>query len=395
MHGRYRADFLYTKRGYFYFQRRIPIDVQQHYRCDRIQLALNTKDFSEARRKAARLIADLEDQWSRFRDEAKADVLDRFLKSYRRQERMDPKPDEIMQLYLDRKGADRPKSFRQPIERAFRYMKQISGDRRLSQYERQDAVKLRDQLLARGMAPQSVKRNVSIIGTAVKVFIAEYGLPYDNVFANVDCGSTKLVKARVPLDDKEIRILQKAAMEVDDEPRWLLALISDTGMRLSEAAGLAVEDIFLDAEIPYVHVRPHPWRSLKTASSERKVPLVGVSLWAARRAVEASGEAYAFPSICDGQRTKGNSTSATLNKWMKGRVPGVGKVVHSLRHSMRDRLRAVECPSEVIDQIGGWTLSGVGQAYGRGYPLEVLDRWVREMASQVEVVKLDSLPPSN
>ena len=198
MQGRYRADFLYTKRGYFYFQRRIPTDVRQHYRCDRIQLALNTRDFSEARRKAARLNADLEDQWSRFRDEAKADVLDRFLKTYRRQERMDPKPDEIMQLYIDRKGANRSKSFLPPIERAFRYLKQICGDRCLSQYERPDAVKLRDQLLARGMAPQSVKRNVSIIGTAVKVFVAEYGLPYDNVFENVDCGSTKLVKTRVP-----------------------------------------------------------------------------------------------------------------------------------------------------------------------------------------------------
>ena len=28
---------------------------------------------------------------------------------------------------------------------------------------------------------------------------------------------------------------------------------------------------------------------------------------------------------------------------------------------MRDRLRAVGCPAEVIDQIGGWTTSGIGQ----------------------------------
>ena len=29
-------------------------------------------------------------------------------------------------------------------------------------------------------------------------------------------------------------------MSIDDEARWLVALISDTGMRLSEAAGLSV-----------------------------------------------------------------------------------------------------------------------------------------------------------
>ena len=46
-------------------------------------------------------------------------------------------------------------------------------------------------------------------------------------------------------------------METDDEARWLVALISDTGMRLSEAAGLSKEDIHLDADIPYVEIRPH------------------------------------------------------------------------------------------------------------------------------------------
>ena len=70
-------------------------------------------------------------------------------------------------------------------------------------------------------------------------------------------------------------------MTVDDENRWLLSLISDTGMRLSEAAGLASDDIVLDADIPHINVRPHPWRRLKTKGSERLVPLVGASLWAA------------------------------------------------------------------------------------------------------------------
>ena len=34
---------------------------------------------------------------------------------------------------------------------------------------------------------------------------------------------------------------------------------------------------------------------------------------------------------------------------------------------MRDRLRAVQCPSDMIDQIGGWTTAGVGQGYGEGF----------------------------
>jgi len=49
-----------------------------------------------------------------------------------------------------------------------------------------------------------------------------------------------------------------------------------------------------------------------------------------------------------------------------------GCVIHSFRHSLRDRLRAVQCPSDMIDQIGGWSTAGVGQAYGEGYSVSGL-----------------------
>ena len=71
---------------------------------------------------------------------------------------------------------------------------------------------------------------------------------------------------------------------------------------------------------------------------------------------------YAFPS----KGINAYSASAAINNWLKPRVPE-GCVVHSFRHSMRDRLRAVQCPSDMIDQIGGWAIAGVGQSYGEGY----------------------------
>ena len=37
---------------------------------------------------------------------------------------------------------------------------------------------------------------------------------------------------------------------------------------------------------------------------------------------------------------------------------------------------AVECPSEIIDQLGGWSLKSVGQGYGKGYELSVLGKWL-------------------
>ena len=187
----------------------------------------------------------------------------------------------------------------------------------------------------------------------------------------------EMPKERQPISLDAIRCIQHECIDIDDENRWLLALISDTGMRLSEAAGLAKDDIVLDADIPHINVRPHPWRRLKTKGSERLVPLTGASLWAAKR-LQQHDSAYAFPRYCDGQTCNANSASAAINKWLKPRASD-DAVVHSLRHSMRDRLRAVECPSDIIDQIGGGSSSTVGSSYGKGYELPVLAKWMKMM----------------
>jgi integrase len=160
--------------------------------------------------------------------------------------------------------------------------------------------------------------------------------------------------------------------------RWLVALISDTGMRLSEGAGLLKSDIQLASDIPYVRIQKHPWRNLKTASSERIIPLCGQALWAAEQIVGSDPTSqFAFPRYNQQDTTKANSASAALNKWLQQYVP-IRCMMHSFRHSMRDRLRSVQCPSDIADQIGGWTSEGVGQGYGSGYPLSVLNEWVEK-----------------
>jgi integrase len=63
---------------------------------------------------------------------------------------------------------------------------------------------------------------------------------------------------------------------------------------------------------------------------------------------------------------------------MKPYVPE-GCVVHSFRHSFRDRLRALEAPMEVTDTLGGWSTQTIGQTYGKGYELTVLSKWMRRI----------------
>ena len=87
------------------------------------------------------------------------------------------------------------------------------------------------------------------------------------------------------------------------------------------------------------------------------------SLWACKRLLGDNNDSiFAFPRYCNENTANANSASGALNKWLSDYAAD-GCVIHSFRHSMRDRLRAVQCPSDMIDQIGGWASAGVGQGY--------------------------------
>jgi len=149
-------------------------------------------------------------------------------------------------------------------------------------------------------------------------------------------------------------------------------------MRLSESVGLLVDDLVIDVEHPYINLTGHPHRHLKTDSSERAIPLVGASLWAAQRIKRVTSSPFYFERYCDIEGCNSNSASAAINKWIKT-IAGSEAVIHGLRHGFRDRLRAVEAPVDMIDQLGGWSLRSVRQGYGDGYPLELLYRWMEKL----------------
>lgn len=378
----YKKAYVFRKQGIYYFQRRVPSDLRRHYRSDRVSVSLRTSSRSEALIRSKKIASQLESYWFELRLKETEFALPRGLVAISEATAPTISIEQVRNLYLERRGSHAGRVFEQTTARAFEYLTSKLGDRPFESYQRTDALKLRDWLLARGLAPQSAKRTLSVIQSAFQLAIDEFGLDCTNVFARLDVGRSKSVHARNPISELGLRNLQSRCRDLDDANRWLVALISDTGMRLAEALGLAIADIHLDGEVPFVEIQPHPWRRLKTAGSARKVPLVGASLWAAERLVARSDGQFAFPTYCNANGCNSNSASAALGKWMKSQLAESGVVVHSFRHSLRDRLRNVGCPSDVADQIGGWKTAGVGQTYGHGYALEVMKRWMNEIELQ-------------
>ena len=145
----------------------------------------------------------------------------------------------------------------------------------------------------------------------VNLAMTEHGIERRNPFSSIYMPD-EVQEERQPIPIASIRSIQRDCIAINDEMRWLLALISDTRMRLSEAAGLHRDDIILDAPVPYLNLQPHSWRRLKT-KERRHIPLIGVPLWAAKR-IQQRDRKYAFPRYCDGLKCNANSDSAALNK---------------------------------------------------------------------------------
>ena len=134
---------------------------------------------------------------------------------------------------------------------------EICGDKACPDYRTTDAGLVHDTLIGRGLSVTSIRRSFNTIKAIFNLAIAEHGLEMHNPFASIFMPEGDS-KKRVSIPNFTIREIQQSCYSIDDDMRWLVALISDTGMRLAEAAGLHMDDLHLDDAVPCVETRPRP-----------------------------------------------------------------------------------------------------------------------------------------
>ena len=372
-------SYLLCRNGTYYYNRRIPKDIRHIYPSIRIVLSLRTRSKAAAIRGATSLTVKLEEYWSTVRVKCFAEKMLPTIN------RTDSKLSGIKfstatTQYLALKGVGKEKYFTTYTMRNSGYLIACLGDQDLMAIPSSNGGKFRDALVKRGLASSSIKRIFTSVRSIVSLAMSEHGLDMINPFANVYFPERNDTKRRLPISANHIKQVQQSCMKMNDDKRHLLCLISDTGLRLSEAVGLRTQDIHLNSPIPYLSIQENEVRRLKTKQSKRDIPLVGASLWAATAIKETAGSYYAFPRYTKEGQCNANSASAALNKWLQSQV-NKDAVCHSFRHSLRDRLRAVQCPSDITDAIGGWATTNIGQTYGAGYDLDVLHEWMRKITS--------------
>ncbi|RYC29506.1 integrase [Lichenibacterium minor] len=417
--------------GSFQYRRRIPVCLHGHYPGKAFYVRSLGRDAHELARKAADLTAELDGLWARLRADSGAvedipaegqatgqdaaggpqtalQVLVGYLGARKATEASrnadafghiaaGPAPfavtvplavitlGDALALYLSHHPKGEMKKFRADAERVVNGVVAMAGDLPLSFYTRQQAQAYRDDLLTRN-STGTVRRRLDTLVAVFNKAVAEEGLTLGNAFENLSIPQEgQDAKKREGYTTAELSVIAGACRRLDDDIRHIIGLQLDTGARAGEIIGLRVQDVVLDHAVPHVRIRPFGTvRTLKTDASRRDIPLVGVALWSAGRAVAAAkargNGGWLFSRYASDREVKATHASNTLNKWLSG-LEGVanGKTTHCMRHAMRDRLRAAQVPHDIQEAIGGWGARTVGQGYGQGYPLEVLHAHMTRM----------------
>jgi integrase len=138
---------------------------------------------------------------------------------------------------------------------------------------------------------------------------------------------------------------------------------------LSEILGLRPDDWRQEDGVHYFDIQPHEGRGLKTAASRRRVPIHPEIL---RLGVSRDVLPFNIKPAVFSQR---------FARWLRGEVGVVDPrlVFHSIRHTVRDRLRAARVMESEQRALMGWSSQDVADAYGSGFPLSVLLRAVKKI----------------
>ena len=189
--GQVRYRMVYTQYphicilfGIYHFVRRVPADLQQHYRSDRVSISLRTKSARAASRSAVSISQRLDDYWHGLRLQ-KMDVPALHLVIDDEADMPDNSPTmmEAVDTYLRLKADKQTPTFIRAAKRNGRYVAEALGNRPITSYSSSDAASFRDHLFDKGLSLGSVKRIFGSVRSIINLVMREHGIEGNNAFA--------------------------------------------------------------------------------------------------------------------------------------------------------------------------------------------------------------------
>ena len=127
-------QYTYVKDGIYYYGRKVPKDLREHYLRDRIVMSLRTKTAHKASLSATSITAKLEAYWLSLRLSAMDVPASHLLVANSDYQSNVITLSQAKQAYIKLKGEGRSKTFFTSAERNTNYVISCLGDRPIDQY---------------------------------------------------------------------------------------------------------------------------------------------------------------------------------------------------------------------------------------------------------------------
>ena len=160
----------------------------------------------------------------------------------------------------------------------------IIGDKPLSDITRTDVLAFKSywsKRITEGLSADTANKQLRYVRDIIENVAVQNELPVDVDPLFVKTRFQYIPKSRPPFEAAFVQnTLLPGLDKLNARDRMAMYAMADTGARESEIFGLRPEDIFLEAPIPFIWIRPYEKYHLKTRTSERQIPLVGTALLA-------------------------------------------------------------------------------------------------------------------
>jgi integrase len=293
----------------------------------------------------------------------------------------EPRLSDALAIYLTESRAADGQKFRNDTVHAFRRFELLLGDMALSELRHVHACTFRDYLLGLGLSPVTVRKQSSILNAMLNLAFRYLDIDRLSPFRALRIAGEETRRPMRVITAELLEDVKNKLANTRARPYKLIGLIQlNTGMRVSEPVYARLEDCVLDHPIPHLWVRRNELAQRKTPSSIRAVPLLGVSLMAAKKLyyqASVQGSEWLVPSYA---RYHGsNSCSAMMCRYLAE----FEFRSHMFRHALIDRMKACnDIPTRLAESITGHSSGGSDfNTYGTvGYTLEQKEVVLRRIA---------------
>ncbi len=297
-------------------------------------------------------------------------------------------------INLQNKSADQLRKWKNIPLRAIARFKEVVGDKPLADITRADAVQFYRYWLGRvapeaddvePMHPSSANRE---IGELRKLYREYFDFKHNdkhrlNPFLQLsfsEDGSDP--RPPFPAEWMAEKFLKAGPLAgLNEEARGVLLAMIETGCRPSEICNLTPNAIILDHDVPHIEIKPRRAidrknedvrefgpRQLKSAASNRQLPLVGISLAVFKK----------FPGGFPRYMDKAGTVCQTINMYLaeNALLPTEAHTLYCVRHAFEDRMTRADIDFEVRTRMLGHTIARpkYGEAGGLAWQRDLLIR---------------------